>query len=277
MAKTTLLCLLLCPTALLAGVQLLASGPDRLSFNYEPGQAAVELTADGTHRLDLSDADHLAEPGELDLPSKIFLIGLPQTGGASVSYVTEAGPTFADVRLNTVVRMSYEPDTAWFDRPGKDAPATVEIGPIEQLRGVRFLSVTIHPADYDAGQRRLLVYNSVKVTVRFDHRARVSPRPDPLDNCLATMLLNGEQALDWKLDPPGTRPNPYARSSSWLRIRVDSTTLYRITGCRRSTGLRPRPSRHRALRHRRARTVPNLSRFTHPGTDTGHGRGRRPA
>ncbi len=224
------LLLLFCPAVLAASIQTIASGSNTVSFVYEPGKPTLALTAEGAHQLDLPDADHLAEPGELDLPSKVVRVGVPQAGGVSVSSTVVPGPVFEDVTPGTVARFSYEPDTAWFDAPGTDTRPVVETGPIEQLRGVRFVTITIRPASYDAGSRRLSVAQQVRVQVRFDHTAQTNPRTDPLDNCLRQMLLNGEQAVDWKLDPPGALPNPYARASAWLKIQVDSTALYGISG-----------------------------------------------
>ncbi len=230
MLRLRLLLLFALPATLLARVQVTASGPDRVFFIYEPGNPTLELTNDGLHRLSLPDADHLAEPGELDLPCKVVRVGVPQTGAVSVSHTVVPGQTFEGVRLRTIARFSYEPDTSWYDLPAERDQPTVEAGPVEQLRGVRFVTIRIHPAVYGASSRRLAVAAQVRVQVRFDRPARTNPQPDPLDDCIRQMLLNGDQAVDWKLNRAGAPVNPYLRSSSWLKMEVDSTALYGVTG-----------------------------------------------
>lgn len=205
-----------------------------------PGQVALTSGVGNRQLVNLDDADHLAQPGQPDLPSKVVRVGIPQTGGVRISVRT--GPERKQaVRLSTVPHMSWDGDSAWFDKlpagPGVLSTNPVEVGQPEVLRRVRFVPVVINPCSYDAGAGELACYDWLEVSVTFEGKPMRSTGSDPLDGAVAGMLLNPEQALGWKLDWPAritaqsTSPvRQFERSPFWLKILVDSTGICGISG-----------------------------------------------
>jgi len=185
-------------------------------------------------RLDFPDADHLAQPGEYDLPTRVVRIGIPQQG--RVFLETAVGPEDVreGVRVGTVPFFSWERDSWWTIEPvatgGYVPAAVVELGPVEQLRSVRFVTVKLNPVQFDPVRQRVRWFKWIDVRLRFEHEAKENVRPDPMDGVVAEMLLNGSEAKDWKLDDPAPVTNPYRRAPLWLKIRIDSTGIYGITG-----------------------------------------------
>jgi len=184
--------------------------------------------------VDFEDADHLAQPGEPDLPAKVVRIGIPQSGGVRVGVKTGPEQTLSSAPISTVPHMSWDGDSSWCDElktsAGVLAQKAAEAGPIAVLRRTRFVPVRISPCRYDAATSTLSYYEWLDVSMSFEGRPQRSGGPDPFDGAVRAMLLNGEQALDWKLDWPSSGAMQFGRSPFWLRIRVDSTGIYGITG-----------------------------------------------
>ena len=95
------LVLALLPAALLAAVTVVRSDQNGVSFRYVPGEVRLADGAGGREAVEFDDADHLAEPGELDLPGKVVRVGIPQTGGVRVSVRTGPEHKLEAVRLST--------------------------------------------------------------------------------------------------------------------------------------------------------------------------------
>jgi hypothetical protein len=221
------------PVLALASVTLSRSDQHGVSFRYEPGELKLTLNANGAAQVNLDDADHLAAPGELDLPGKVVRIGISQQGAVRLRVQAGKEQLVPGVLVATVPHVSWDLDSAWYDVPDTNAGAVpaawAELGPVEVLRGVRIVTVRLNPAHWDAGTGELSRVSSIEATVDFEQPARSNVRPDPLDGCLGRMLLNGREAIDWKLDGAAPMTNPYARSSSWLKILIDSTAIYGIS------------------------------------------------
>ncbi|MBN2465759.1 hypothetical protein JXD38_09105, partial [candidate division WOR-3 bacterium] len=119
--------------------------------------------------------------------------------------------------------------------------APAEILSIETLRGVRVARVRISPAQYDGGTKTLRLHHRVRVALTFDRPAVQNDRPDALDSVIAPMLVNGSDAIRWKLDLPlQDSINFFERSDVWCRIKTESTGVYRITAAElRAAGFSP--------------------------------------
>lgn len=238
--RSLLLVLVLLPVALHAAVTVARSDESGISFRYVPGQARLVDGADGRQAVEFEDADHLASPGELDLPAKVVRVGIPQSGGVRVSVRTGPERRLESARLSTVPHMSWDGDSSWYDAlpasAGDLQQSPVEAGPAEVLRRVRFVPLRLSPCRYDATTGELACSEWLDVSVTFDRKPEENHNPDPLDGACAGMLLNPKEALGWKLDwNPGDGPrsgtvSQFERSPFWLKLQVDSTGIYGITG-----------------------------------------------
>jgi len=234
LVKLAALLLILVPTVLSASVTLEKSGDGGITFRYVPGKVALTACLSGGSAISLDDADHLAEPGEPDLPGKLVRIGIPQTGGVRISISTGPEHSVQGVSLANVPHMSWDRDSAWFDKLPADSrlssPKPVEAGPAEILRRVRFVPLRLSPCSYNKDANALTYYEWLDVSVTFEQRPQTHSDPDPLDGAVSAMLLNGKEALDWKLDWPAETASQFERSPFWLRIQVDTTGIYSISG-----------------------------------------------
>ena len=193
--------------------------------------------------VDFDDADHLAQPGEPDLPGKVVRVGIPQTGGVRVSFRTGPERRLESARLTTVPHLSWDGDSSWYDDLPSRAEAylrpPVAVGQPEVLRRNRFVSVQLSPCRLAPGTNALSYFEWIEVSIAFESRPWRSLEPDPLDGAVAGMLLNRAEAGQWKLDWPAAAASQSAsavsagqfrRSPHWLRLSVDSTGIYGLTG-----------------------------------------------
>jgi len=194
------------------------------SFSTASMEAGVAVSASGFERL--------AEPGEPDLPSRVVFVGVPQSGGVRLSVSTEGTETSNGVRVRPAVGFGdSKPRTEYSILAGggfwPTAPA--EILSIETLRGVRFARVRVSPAQYDAVTKTLRLHHKLRISLAFDRPAVQADRLDALDSVIAPMLVNGADAIHWKLDLPlQDSTNFFERSNVWCRVKTESTGVYRI-------------------------------------------------
>jgi hypothetical protein len=206
------------------------------SFSTSSAAAGVSVSASGFERL--------AEPGEPDLPSRVIFIGVPQTGGVRLSVSTEGTETSAGVQVRPAVGFGgSNPQTEHSILAGNGfwPTAPAEILSIETLRGVRVAKVRVSPAQYDAATKMLRLHHKVRVSLSFDRVAVKVDRTDALDDVIRPMLVNGADAIGWKLDlPPQDSINFFERSNVWCRVKTESTGVYRINAADlKAAGFRP--------------------------------------
>ncbi len=191
----------------------------------------LEPTATGVS-VRIPGCDNLAEPGQPDLPSR-----------------SRAGRHTADRRR---ARLGRDRGSGDGERRAGQAGARVRREPVGGRLSVRVIRSRRRPAELaehrDAARvcgSRACVSTRCATTPRpgrspvsarsgsaltFDRPAVTAGRPDPLDPVISGMLANGEQAIDWKLDPTlQDTTNFFARSPVWCRIKTDSTAVYRVT------------------------------------------------
>jgi hypothetical protein len=194
------------------------------SFSTSSTAAGISVSASGCERL--------AEPGEPDLPSRVILVGVPQTGGVRLSVTTEGTETTEGVKVRPAVGFGdSKPRTEYSIQAGSGfwPAAPAEILSIETLREVRLARVRVSPAQYDAATKTLRLHHKVRIALAFDRPAVQTDRPDVLDSVIKPMLANGADAIGWKLDLPlQDSINFFERSNVWCRVKTESTGVYRI-------------------------------------------------
>ena len=221
-----------------------SKGPERTDplrlVSSSPNGVVLDFAVDSFSTLGTSEGQavsapgfyRLAEQGEPDLPSKVVLVGVPQTGDVRLSVSTEGTETVNGARVRPAAGFD-ERDARGETREarsGWEPAAAAEILSIETLRGVRVARVRVSPVQYNPGTGTLRLYHKVRVALSFDRPAVSVDRPDPLDNVIEPMLANGKEAIGWKLDlPTQDTLNFFERSNAWCRIKTESTGVYRIT------------------------------------------------
>lgn len=221
-------------TVSFASVTVESSDESGVSFRYVPGQARLMAGVGGRNLLDFDDADHIAETGEPDLPGKIVRVGIPQAGGVRIRVKTGPERKLASTRISTVPHMSWDGDSSWYEELSESSMALsrppAEAGRAEVLRRTRFVPIRLSPCRYDTRTNMLSYYEWLDVSISFERRPQRSVEPDPWDGAVAAMLLNGDEALNWKLGWPTQAWSQFERSPHWLKITIDSTGIYGVTG-----------------------------------------------
>lgn len=219
------------PLPLLAGVSLLRSDSRGLALCYEPGELRLEHDESGQTGVSLADAERRAQPGELDLPTKVVRVGIPQTGGVRLSYRVGAEHRYDDILIAEAAVVAA-------GSPGVKSPESrvpspndwVELGPVQRLRDVRFVELTMNPCRYQPEEHRLRVCDRIEVELSFEDRPEPGAQADPLDPVIEQMLVNGGQAVSWKVGGQTDRADFFARAPFWVKVKVESAGIYRVTG-----------------------------------------------
>ena len=120
------------------------------------------------------------------------------------------------------------------------APALVMIGRPFLVRGRQLVNIGVHPIISGA------VYESVEVALRFVGGSSVvdeGKADKQFDRILSSTILNFDQARNWKSSPrpalkSGITADPFSETSEWMKLEVDRTGIYKISGARlNSAGL----------------------------------------
>jgi len=213
-------------------MQVVSSTARGVVLEFSPDSFSTTGTATGV-AVSARGFERLAEPGEPDLPSRVVFVGVPQTGGVRLSVSTVEAEASMGVRVRPAVGFGDSmPRTEYSIQAGSGfwPPAPAKLLSIETLRGVRFARVRVSPAQYDVTTRTLRLYHKVRVSLSFDRPAVQNDRPDALDDVIKSMLVNGADAIGWKLDlPMPDSINFFERSNVWCRVKTESTGIYRIT------------------------------------------------
>ncbi|MGQ9708475.1 MAG: C25 family cysteine peptidase [bacterium] len=228
------LLVLLIPAVLLAEVRLIKSDSLSVAIDYEPGKSFFVQGEGGKLQISFEDADPTAGFGEFDLPAKVIRVGIPQTGDVKLRFRTYPGGVLEDVEPAVIKYIPFgERSTSGDAFRAQEGPfpiTPVEMGDIQVLRLVRFVTLKFWPVQYHPQTRRLVWFSRIEAELSFAQGARLNPQPDPLDGLIETMFINGTQAKHYKISPPISKGDPYKRAPFWLKIVVDTTGIYRITG-----------------------------------------------
>lgn len=158
--------------------------------------------------LVLEGHENAVGSGDPALPGRIVVLAVPPLGEIRVGAIG-ADPEVRDAFL-LAPAPGVLPGTGAQVRPaaGADAQpgARAELLGIGWLRNQRIARVAIHPADYDADKRRLVLYRRIEVTVTVEPAGDLGPpaeSPDPFEGVYQGAVLNYEQGRAWRR--PATR------------------------------------------------------------------------
>ena len=213
-------------------MRVVSSNRRGIVLEFSPDSFSRSSTATGI-AVSAPGFDRLAEPGEPDLPSRMILVGVPQTGGVRLSVSAEGTETSTGVRVRSAVGFDDRRQETGYRIQGSSGfwpAAPAELLGIETLRGVRIARIRVSPAQYDAASSALRLHHKVRVSLSFDRAAVEVDRTDALDKVIEPMLANGADAIRWKLDlPTQDTINFFERSNVWCRVKTESTGVYQIT------------------------------------------------
>ncbi len=153
-------------------------------------------------------------------PAIEIFIGIPQKGNISLSAsgaeeVLWEGQLTADCDGNPLPPIIPEKPLA-------------EIKRIEYLRDVR--SARIHLFPIHKIEKGLKIYTRIEININYSHPPQIVEKKDYFDFLYEEVLLNGERAKFYKCEErEGGDFNFFTRSLNWIKIKIDSTGIYKIT------------------------------------------------
>ncbi len=195
------------------------------SGSFASAMAVTSLSSDQSGYAFEISIDQSKLDWTLNKDSSITYYTSVQVGIPFGSKVSVTGVDGSDEQPLTILPgSSYHVSTASLPLVDVTKPMTV--------RGRQIVTVYVFPVNGS------MVYGKVRANLSFTGASRVAQAPssDPIfDKMFRSNLVNGEQLTAWSKPArvaakPTDQTGPFANSSNWLRISVNQTGLYRITG-----------------------------------------------
>ena len=175
----------------------------------------------------------LGESLPYELPVDIMLFAVPASGDVRLSVYGEV------VRRDFSLRRASAGDYSGHLSNLPEAPA--EIASTGFMRRQRIAAVRISPVVFQRDMMRFLVYDRFDVRLIFEggrEAGELAPganRTDSFEGIYRGLLINYEQGRAWRQRPDrvrlGTAQDDYfTASSEWIKVKIESTGMYRITG-----------------------------------------------
>jgi hypothetical protein len=206
-------------------VRVTRSDQHGVAFTCQFGELNVTGSPDGSI-VKVAGANSLAEPGSPDLPSRIVLVGVPQSGDVRLSATVGKARTVATDRIRPAPGYGPFILSVGFDHLMQ--PAAAEIVAIENLRGLRVARIRLNPVTYDHSTGILTLLERIDVTVAFEGQPVKSARHDPLVDVLSRSLVNGDLAASWLLPQPEDTARFFDRHDVWYKVLTETTGVYGI-------------------------------------------------
>ncbi|MBS4015182.1 MAG: hypothetical protein KGZ86_01930, partial [Candidatus Latescibacteria bacterium] len=225
-------------------ISIIKSDENSLSLQYSFTQDDIsqdKIIIDNQEYVvyNIANTARTSEPGMLDIPSKEIIIGIPQHGDISVSAQVNYKIHYNNVKIAAVPYQTFEGEKTYRFRQDFKSdlyPEQVcEIKSISYFRDMRIARLKLYPLQYNHRAGQAVIATDITISVRFSETAQINPRPDFFDNVFKEIMLNGEQAVNWKSErserlnintgyskyPPGF--------TNWYKVKIESTGVYKIT------------------------------------------------
>ncbi|MEN9978935.1 MAG: C25 family cysteine peptidase [candidate division WOR-3 bacterium] len=183
----------------------------------------------------------VVKPGEPDLPGLRILLGCPQTGAIRLSTTIENLQEFSDVTVPPAPALDEKQTatSAVFTQDRFFPENWAEIETVETIRNIRVARLRLNPLRFNPIRKKLRTAR-LRVIINFTEPPKDNYAPDPLDSLLSTTLINGSQAINWKLPLAPDSINFFTRFSQWYQVRTETTGIYRLTYTQlRNAGIEP--------------------------------------
>lgn len=224
-------------------INIIKSSSTGISFEYsiddnQISQDKVIINGKPTSVFNIRGALRNAQPGQLDLPNKEIIIGIPQQGDISVSYNVVSTREVNNVEIPPVPFKSWEKEPEYRllqDIKNEFLPDQVcQIKEIGYFRDLRIARIKIYPVQYNPIIKQAIINSDIIINLKFSNPGQEVVRPDYFDGIAKEIILNGQEAINWKADFIPTRSDSGLSKFpqgflNWYKVKIDSTGLYKIT------------------------------------------------
>jgi hypothetical protein len=213
----------------------------------------MKLNAEIAIRPDFENAVALTDTGAPELPTRIFVLGVPPGAQVEVSVVPGGIEELAGIFVPPVPvkepaddlhRLRYTPNPQIYGRDDYYPPELFRVDPPGQFRQQTVVRVQVMPVQYNPVKRQLRVYKDLQIVVRFVggslsavsalSPALATPPREAEEEFYRELILNYEQAKAFRQP----RPQRLSRSAGpriegplyKLALREEEEGIYKIDG-----------------------------------------------
>ena len=208
----------------------------------------VQVNGASAVRPVFENAISLHAPGAPQLPTRVFVVGVPSGAHAEVSVIPGASEELSEIfvlpnpvqeRGEDLTKLRYTPDPQIYERDAFYPTELARIDPPAQFRQQTIARVQVMPVQYNPVKKLLRIYRELQIVVRFVGGA--SLQTQPFSAALASpaeeefyqnLLVNYEQAKAFR----EARPAQLLRSTSpqiegpLYKFALRQEGLYKIDG-----------------------------------------------
>ncbi len=209
-------------------VKVVSSDVNGVVVDFVSGGISLTDARDGK-MIKMAGAESHAQPGEPYLPGLEVLVGVAQSGNVRLSFSTEGFEEFSLVKIAPAPGFEQVEPAEVYAQDGFWPKQPAELKGLEVVRGIRVARIRLNPVQFNPVRRLLRVHKQIRVTLEFSQSAKPAIKPDPLDQVLARMLVNGNDAINWKIqEPEFDSINFFSRFGVWCKVRTETTGVYQI-------------------------------------------------
>ena len=227
-----------------AGVRLVSSDQHSATIEYLMEEPEFVSLPDGQRMVVLPGCQTEGRPGAPGVLTCLARLGVPDRARVAMQLLAVESSDLQNFDLGPVPALvgsvqkelgahRYLKDPVQYRRAGflPESPTLLRV--MERIRQHQTVAVVLAPVQYDPVGGRLRLNRRIVVRVSWDNpgRSGVFRRDRALEPALSQLLLNYEQARDWKVaqPTPGAKStDPFAGHSVWYRLAVSEEGIYRL-------------------------------------------------
>ncbi|MEO0075192.1 MAG: C25 family peptidase propeptide domain-containing protein, partial [candidate division WOR-3 bacterium] len=225
-------------------IVILHSDEKGLSFQYSYAleclqQKQIIVDGDEYYIFDIKNTIHSNPPGTFDVPSKEVIIGIPQKGDIHLSTYVNFETKINNIKIAPVPYKTFEGllDYQIQNKINFDIYPSqrVQLKSIEYFRDIRIARIKIYPIQYNYLTKEVNIANDIIISIQFSQAAQINSKSDYFDGIFKDIMLNGEQAINWKLQEDKILNNntDYSKYpigfTNWYKVKIESTGVYKIS------------------------------------------------
>lgn len=200
-------------------VQLQQNDNRQLTISYQLSNFKLDtLRVNGelATRPYFDEAIFLNPAGAPQLPTRVFIVGVPPGAQAEVTVIPGTAEEMAAINIPPVPvkepsedlgRWRFQPDPQIYERNAYYPATLARVDPPAQLRQQTIARVEVLPVQYNAVQKRLRIYRNLQIVVRFvganfaATRSLTASSPAE-EEFYESVLINYAQARAFRIAPP---------------------------------------------------------------------------
>lgn len=228
---------LLCATYLPAvaqDTQIAQTGERQVTISYRLADLKFQkLAIDGgaAEKPDFENAIPLNAAGAPELPTRVFVVGVPPGARAEVSIVPGTAEERSEIyvppvpvkeRADDLTRLRYSPDAQIYGRDAFYPAELVRVDPPAQFRQQTIVRVQVMPVQYNPVRKQLRVYRDLQIVVRF-----VGGAPPALSRTSFTPSSKIEEELYRDVLVNYDQAKAFRSSRSSAKNSVGTSSLFR--------------------------------------------------